>query len=170
VNGEVPAASRAGAGVPPGTGAGLSSAAQQPGHRLFGLAGWFPPAGIWDGAGEGAVPECGLDPCVFGQDSPSARAFSTWSISGRSMSTRSAATARSPTYGSLAGGALNEFKRLLHGREPMLTAGSVSTCAGDRPGMEASIAEPGRSRQMTESTDLAMCLVPPVSGGGYGRA
>jgi hypothetical protein len=137
---------------------------------LFGLAGWFPPAGIWDGAGEGAWSERGLDPCVDGQDSPSARAFSTWSIPGRSMSTRSAATARSPTYGSLAGGALDEFKRLLHGREPMLTAGSVSTCAGDRPGMEASIAEPGRSRQMTESTDLAMGPVPPVSGGGYGPA
>lgn len=148
---------------------GLPSA-QRPGHRALRPGRLVSPAGIWGGGGEGAWSERGLDPCVHGQDSPSARAFSTWSISGRSMSTRSAATARSPTYGSLAGGALNEFKRLLHGREPMLTAGSVSTCAGDRPGMEASIAEPGRSRQMTESTDLAMCPGPPVSGGGYGRA
>src|SRR6266516_7816567 len=40
-------------------------------------------------------------PAISCQDHPSARAFSTWSISSRAMSTRSAATARSPTSGLL---------------------------------------------------------------------
>jgi hypothetical protein len=79
---------------------GLPSA-QRPGYRA--LSAWLAgfPAGIWGGPGKGVWSERGLGPCVHGQDHPSARAFSTWSIFSRYMGTRGAATARSPISGSL---------------------------------------------------------------------
>jgi len=148
------------AGTPVGAAAGSSGSSAW-------LAGF--PAGIWGGPGEGVWSGRGLDPWVHGQDHPSARAFSTWSISSRYMGSRGAATARSPISGSLLA-APSASSSVLPSRQLMLTAGEVPTYADGRPLAWASIAGPGRSRQMTESTDIAMGPVPPVSGDGSGRA
>lgn len=156
------------AGVRPATaGTAVGAAAGSSGSSAW-LAGF--PAGIWGGPGEGVWSGRGLDPWVRGQDHSSARAFSTWSISSRYMGYPRRRRRTQPNLRVVAGGAFSEFKRLLPSRQLGLTAGEVPIYADRQALAWASIAGPGRSRQMTESTDIAMGPVPPVSGGGYGRA
>jgi len=112
---------------------------------LFGLAGRFPGRHL-GGPGEGVWSGRGLDPWVHGQDHPSARAFSTWSISSRYMGSRGAATARSPISGSLLA-APSASSSVLPSRQLMLTTGEVPTYADGRPWHEPrlqGLAEAGR--------------------------
>ena len=118
------------AGVRPATaGTAVGAAAGSSGSSAW-LAGF--PAGIWGGPGEGVWSGRGLDPWVHGQDRPSARAFSTWSISSRYMVSRGAATARSPISGSLLA-VPSAISSVLTSRQLMLTAGEVPTYADGRP-------------------------------------
>jgi len=131
------------------------------------LAGF--PAGIWGGPGEGVWSGRGLDPSMHGQDHPSApRVLDLGHLQPLHGYPRRRHRTQ-PNLRVVAGGALSEFKRPPRPSAYADGRGGANIC-GRQALAWASIAEPGRSRQMTESTDIAMCPVPPVSGDGYGRA